>query len=191
MAIPLNNARVCITWWKNSSGSGTLSSMSAQQAGKEMRQRRNPVTLSVQFSMVDDFSLCNAIKGRPWLHKMKVIPFTYHQMEKIAFVTPQGLYCYRVMSFGLKNVGATYQRLMKKIFKPLIDRTVEVYIDDIVVKSKTRVKHLNPTKCAFDVNVGKFLSLMVTQRGIEFNPAQVKVVLETPTPSSKRNCNAS
>ena len=107
------------------------------------------------------------------------------------------------MSFGLKNASATYQRLMKKIFKPLIDQTVEVYIDDIVVKSKTRVKHvqhlekafcfmwaynmkLNPAKCVFDVNIGKFIGLMVTQRGIEFNPTQVKFILETPTPSSKK-----
>ena len=94
----------------------------------------------------------------------------------------------RVMSFGLKNAGTTYQRLMKKIFKPLIGQTMEVYIDDIVVKSETRVKHvqhlekafrfmsaynmkLNPTKCVFDINVGKFLRLMVIPRGIEVNPA--------------------
>ena len=68
----------------------------------------------------------------------------YHQIlmalmdeEKIAFITPHRLYCYKVMSFELKNTGATYQRLMTKIFKPLISRMVEVYIDDIVVKSKT------------------------------------------------------
>ncbi|RVX02377.1 Uncharacterized protein K02A2.6 [Vitis vinifera] len=83
------------------------------------------------------------------------------------------LYCYKVMPFGLKNAGATYQRLMTKIFKPLIGHTVEVYIDDIVVKSKTREEHvlhlqevfhllrkydmnLNPSKCAFGVSVGKF-----------------------------------
>ena len=50
---------------------------------------------------------------------------------------PQGLYCYKVMSFGLKNAGTAYQRLMTKILKPLISRIVEVYIDDIVVKSET------------------------------------------------------
>ena len=75
------------------------------------------------------------------------------------------------MSFKLKNVGATYQRLMTKIFKPLLGRTVEVYIDDIVLKSKTREEHalhlqkifhilrrydmkLNPSKCAFGVSAG-------------------------------------
>ena len=90
------------------------------------------------------------------------------------------------MLFGLKNDGATYQRLMTKIFKPLIGRTVGVYIDDIVVKSRCRGEHvhhleetfhlmqtynmkLNPAKCAFGVNTGKFLGFMVTQRGIKVN----------------------
>ena len=114
--------------------------------------------------------------------------FGYHQIpmfqlneEKITFVTPHGLYCYRVMSFGLKNAGATYQRLMKNIFKPLIGHTMEVYIDDIVVKNKTRSEHaqhleetfhlmkmynmkLNPAKCVFGFNTSKFLGFMVTQR---------------------------
>ena len=91
--------------------------------------------------------------------------------EKTTFVTPHGLYCYKVMSFELKNVSATYQRLMTKIFKPLIGRTVEVYIDNIVVKSETRVEDvqyleetfrlmwaynmkLNPAKCVFGVSAG-------------------------------------
>ena len=58
----------------------------------------------------------------------------------MAFITPHELYCYRVMPFGLKNVEATYQKLMTKIFKPLIGHIVKVYIDDIVVKSRTRSK---------------------------------------------------
>ena len=73
----------------------------------------------------------------------------YHQIpmypadeEKTAFITSHGLYCYKVMPFGLKNAGATYHKLMTKIFKHMVSRTVEVYIDDIVVKSKTREKHV-------------------------------------------------
>ena len=136
--------------------------------------------------------------------------FGYHQIpmapedeEKIAFITPRGLYCYKVMPFGLKNAGATYQRLMTKIFKPLIGDVVEVYIDDVVVKSKTRSEHtqnlqkvfhllrkygmkLNPTKCVFGVSSGKFLGFMVTQRGIEINPDQVKVVTNTLPPTNKK-----
>ena len=124
----------------------------------------------------------------------------YHQIlmfqpdeEKTTIVTPHRLYYYKVMLFRLKNSGVSYQRLMTKIFKPLISRTVKVYI---VVKSETRVEHvqhleeifclmraynmkLNPAKCTYGVSVGKFLGFMVAQRGIEVNPAQIKVVLET------------
>ena len=99
------------------------------------------------------------------------------------------------MSFGLKNVSTTYQRLMTNIFRPLFGHTVEVYIDDIVFKSKTRENHthhlqevfhllreydmkLNPSKCVFGVSAGKFLGFMVTQKGIEVSLDQIKAVLE-------------
>nr|CAN76815.1 hypothetical protein VITISV_044116 [Vitis vinifera] len=131
------------------------------------------------------------------------IPMSPDDEEKTAFITPHGLYCYKVMPFGLKNAGATYQRLMTKIFKPLIGHSVEVYIDDIVVKSKTREQHilhlqevfhllrrygmkLNPSKCAFGVSAGKFLGFMVSQKGIEVSPDQVKAVIETPPPRNKK-----
>ena len=93
---------------------------------------------------------------------------------------------------------------MTKIFKPLIGHTVEVYIDDIVVKSKTRDEHvlhlqevfhllwkygmkLNHSKCAFGISAGKFLGFMVSQRGIEVNLDQIKAVMETPPPKSKKD----
>ena len=76
----------------------------------------------------------------------------YHQIlmhppdaEKTAFITPYGLFCYNVMSFGLKNVGVTYQKLVTKMFRPLLGKTMEVYIDDMLVKSKEcpdHAKHL-------------------------------------------------
>ena len=69
--------------------------------------------------------------------------FGYHQIpmhpsdeEKTTFITPHGLYRYNVMPFGLKNAEATYQRLVTKIFQPLMGKTMEVYIDDMIVKSK-------------------------------------------------------
>ena len=99
--------------------------------------------------------------------------------NKTAFITPHGLFCYNVMSFGLKNVGVTYQRLMTKMFKPLLGKTMEVYIDDMLVKSKECLDHathlqeafdllraynmkLNPLQCAFRVSAGRFLGFMVT-----------------------------
>ena len=100
-------------------------------------------------------------------------------VEKMVFITPHKLYCYNIMPFGLKNVGATYQRLVTKIFRPLIGKTIEVFIDDMLVKSKERPDHtkhlretfemlrtydlkLNALKCAFEVSLRKFLGFMVT-----------------------------
>ena len=103
---------------------------------------------------------------------------------KTVFITPFGMYYYRVMPFGLKNVRATYQPMMSRVFEPLLGRTVEAYIDDILVKSQARADHLNhlkeafsllqqhrlhlnPAKCAFGVSSGNFLGFLVSQRGIE------------------------
>ena len=63
--------------------------------------------------------------------------------EKTAFITSQGLYCYKVMPFGLKNAGATYQRLVNKMFNKQIGRNMEVYVDDMLVKSKEELVHLD------------------------------------------------
>ncbi|XP_011078132.1 uncharacterized protein LOC105161948 [Sesamum indicum] len=117
----------------------------------------------------------------------------YHQIfmakedaEKTAFVTEKGVYCYDVMPFGLKNAGATYQRLVNRMFKDHIGNTMEVYVDDMLVKSKKEDDHLtnlrtafdimrsygmklNPSKCTFGVRGGKFLGYMVSERGIEAN----------------------
>ena len=63
--------------------------------------------------------------------------------EKTSFVTPIGNYHYKVMPFGLKNVGSTYQRMMTKMFEPQLGKNIKVYIDDIVVKSNVESEHLN------------------------------------------------
>ena len=120
--------------------------------------------------------------------------------EKTLFVTGQGTYCYRVMPFGLKNLGATYQRLVNRMFQKQIGTSMEVYIDDILVKSTTVELHiahlseafqilreynmkLNPAKCAFGVSAGKFLGFIVNNRGIEANLDKIKVMLDMPPPS--------
>ena len=119
--------------------------------------------------------------------------------EKTAFVTSQGLYYYMVMPFGLKNAGATYQRLVNQMFKKQIGRNVEEYVDDMLVKSKKEEDHLdnlketfntlrqyhmklNPSKCAFGVSSGKFLGFIVSQRGIEANPEKFRAILEMCSP---------
>ena len=123
--------------------------------------------------------------------------------EKMTFITLHGFYCYNVIPFSLKNVGVTYQRLVAKIFRPLLGNTMEVYIDDMLVKSKERFNHtkhlqeafkllqryvmkLNPLKCAFGVSSSKFLGFMVTQKGIEANPTQPKAIMDSQTPTSRK-----
>ena len=113
----------------------------------------------------------------------------------------QGLYCYKVMPFELKNAGATYQRLVNKMFSKQIGRNMEVYVDDMLVKSKEELVHLddlketfatlrqyqmklNPSKCAFGVASEKFLGFMVSQRGIKANPEKVQAILDMASPKT-------
>ena len=121
------------------------------------------------------------------------IPLALDDQEKAAFVTPIRNYLYKVMPFGLKNAGSTYQRMMTKMFEPQLGRSIEVYIDDMVVKIRIVFEHvgnltnifeilrkhklcLNASKCSFGVGSGKFLGYMVTHRGIEVNPDQIKAI---------------
>ena len=120
------------------------------------------------------------------------IPMHPPDVEKTSFITPHRLFCYNVLPFGLKNARATYQRLVTKMFRPLLRKTMVVYIDDMLVKSKKRLDHtthlqqafellkaygmkLNPTKCAFGVSAGRFLGFMMTQRGIEVTSLNFKL----------------
>jgi hypothetical protein len=130
----------------------------------------------------------------------------YHQIkmaredkEKTAFITPCDVYCYICMPFGLKNAGATFQRLMRKALGAQMGRNAETYVDDIVVKTreshtfiedleetftnlrKVNIK-LNPAKCAFGIPSGKLLGFLVSHRGIEVNPDKVKAIKEMRPP---------
>jgi len=121
------------------------------------------------------------------------IPLALEDQEKTAFITSTGNYHYKVIPFSLKNAGSTYQRIMSKMFEPQLGENIEVYIDDMVVKSKVVFEHVgdlrsifeilrehklhcNASKCSFSVGPGKFLGYMVTHRGIEVNPDQVKAI---------------
>ncbi len=121
--------------------------------------------------------------------------------EKTTFIIDKGLYRYKVMPFGLKNAGATYQRLVGQVFKDQIGRNMEVYVDDMLVKSRTAEDHmadlnetfstlkkyrmkLNPAKCAFGVTSEKFLGFVVIQRGIEANPEKIRALQEMAPPKT-------
>src|SRR3954463_3400058 len=123
--------------------------------------------------------------------------------EHTSFITPYGVFCYRTMPFGLKNAGATYQRMMQSCLKDQIGRNLKVYVDDIVIKTydantllddlretfaalnKYRIK-LNPNKFTFGVPAGKLLGYMVSARGIEANPKKVQAIARMQEPTDIR-----
>ena len=137
-------------------------------------------------SFMDAFSGYNQILMHP------------EDQEKTSFMTSRGIYCYKVTPFGLKNAGSTYQRLVNMMFADQLGQTMEVYIDDMLVKSLEAEDHishlqktfstlrkynmkLNPVKCSFGVSSGKFLGYIVTHRGIEANPEQIRAIHSIPS----------
>nr|KYP72951.1 Retrovirus-related Pol polyprotein from transposon 412 family [Cajanus cajan] len=141
------------------------------------------------FSFLDAYSGYNQIKMHP------------DDEEKTTFITENANFCYKVMLFGLKNARATYQRLMDKVFQGQIGRNIEIYVDDMVVKSNSLADHiadlakifgelckhnmrLNPEKCTFEVKGGKFLGFMLSARGIEANRDKCQAVLDMRSPSN-------
>ena len=107
------------------------------------------------------------------------------------------------MPFGLKNAGATYQRMYIALLHDMMHNEVEVYVDDMLVKSKDRESHiinlrkffkrikeyklrLNPQKCIFGVTTRKLLGFVVSDRGIEVDPSKIKTILEMPPPRSEK-----
>uniref|UniRef100_A0A2N9HMA4 Integrase catalytic domain-containing protein n=1 Tax=Fagus sylvatica TaxID=28930 RepID=A0A2N9HMA4_FAGSY len=133
------------------------------------------------FSFMDGFSGYNQIK------------MAEEDKSKTAFVTHWGTFVYDVMPFGLKNAGATYQRAMVTLFHDMIHHEIEVYVDDMIAKSRTTQDHLtdlrklfqclkkyqlrlNPNKYAFGVTSGKLLGFIVSGRGIEIDPAKVQAI---------------
>ncbi|XP_072058156.1 uncharacterized protein [Arachis hypogaea] len=141
------------------------------------------------------------IRFTTWLANVVMIMMHSSDQNKTAFITDLGNYCYKVMPFGLKNAGATYQRLMDRMFAKQIGRNIEVYVDDMVAKTKVGENHisdlteifgqirqynmrLNPEKCAFAVQGGKFLGFLLTRRGIEANPDKCRAVLDMASPKT-------
>lgn len=131
------------------------------------------------------------------------IPLYKPDQEHTTFITSRGLYCYTVMPFGLKNAGASFQLFMNTVLAPHLGTKVEVYIDDMVVKTVKQANHfddlqaifnrlsmfkvkLNPMKCAFGVSEGKFLGYVITRKGIEANTDQIKAIQDMPSPTNKK-----
>ena len=143
------------------------------------------------FSFKDGSSNYNQIKMEP------------EDMEKTAFFTQWSTFCYKVMPFGFKNVGAVYQRVMVALFYDIIHHEIEVYVDDMIARSQTEEEHLghlqklfarlkeyklrlNPSKCTFGVRSGKLLGFIVSNKGIEVDLAKVKAIQEIPAPRTEK-----
>ncbi|KAA3484371.1 RNA-directed DNA polymerase (Reverse transcriptase), Ribonuclease H [Gossypium australe] len=137
------------------------------------------------FSFMDGFSRYNQIKMHP------------EDMEKTTFITLWGTFCYKVMPFGLKNAGATYQRAMVTLFHDMMHQEIEVYVDDMIAKSRAEKEHievlrklflrlrkfqlkLNPAKCTFGARSEKLLGFVVSEKGIEVDASKVKAIQGLP-----------
>ncbi|KAL0340118.1 UNVERIFIED_CONTAM: hypothetical protein Sradi_4528600 [Sesamum radiatum] len=165
----------------------------------EIKQSMDDFPLFIIELMVDattGHEVLSFMDGLSGYNQIRVLP---KDEECTTFCTPKGIYCYKVMPFGLKNAKVTYQRAMQNIFDDMLHKNVECYVDDLVVKTKKREEHLadlqivfgclrkynlkmNPLKCAFSVMSGKFLDFIIPHRGIEVNPAKVDAIQKIPPP---------
>ncbi|XP_057965430.1 uncharacterized protein LOC131155991 [Malania oleifera] len=131
------------------------------------------------------------------------IKMAMQDKEKTTFITLWGTFCYKVMPFGLKNAGATYQRAMVTLFHDLMHKEIEVYVDDMIVKSRDEYSHvmnlrklfkrlrkcklkLNPKKCTFGASSGKLFGFIVSEKGIEVDPDKIKAIREMPSPKTEK-----
>ncbi|KAG8492013.1 hypothetical protein CXB51_015340 [Gossypium anomalum] len=143
------------------------------------------------FSFMDGFSGYNQIK----MH--------LEDMDKTTFITLWGTFYYKVIPFGLKNAGATYQRAMVNLFHDMMHKDIEVYVDDMIAKSQTEKEHievlrklflrlrkfqlkLNPAKCTFGARSGKLLGFVVSEKGIEVDSDKVRAIRELPLPRTQK-----
>ena len=135
-------------------------------------------------SFMDAFSGYNQIK------------LAKEDQDSTTFITQKGVFAFTVLPFDLLNAGATFQRTMDTVFANQIGRNMEIYVDDMIVKSVKAPTHtadlretfdcirknqirLNPTKCSFGLGGGKFLGYLLTQRGIEADPSQITAIRNT------------
>ena len=143
------------------------------------------------FSFMDEFSDYNQIR------------MALEDMEETTFLTMWGIFCYKVMLFGLKNVGAMYQRAMVTLFHDIMHKEIEVYVDDMIGKSQGEDDHvvnlkklferlrkfqlkLNPAKCTFGATSRKLLGFVVIKKGIEIDLDKVREIQDLPPPRTQK-----
>ena len=154
---------------------------------------KDPFPLPRIDQVIDSTAGCKLLSFLDAYSGFHQIPLNPSDQIKTTFITPYGAYYYRTMPFGLRNAGATYQRCMQKCLHDQIGKNVQVYVDDVVVKTKeteTLISDLeetfnnlrkfqmklNPAKCTFGVPAGKLLGFLVSDRGIEANPIKIRAI---------------
>jgi hypothetical protein len=161
---------------------------------------KDPFRLSRIDQVIDSTAGCDLLCFLDCYSGCHQIAIKEEDQEKTAFITPFGAYCYTTMSFGLKNVGATYQRAIQACFKRQLNKNVVAYVDDVVVKTRNSSTliddleetfaslreyrwKLNPNKCVFGVPSGKLLGFIISQRGIEANLEKISAITSMKAPT--------
>ncbi|GJR93599.1 reverse transcriptase domain-containing protein [Tanacetum coccineum] len=161
----------------------------------------NPVLIDWKIESLSEFCLKCFLDAYKGYHQIQMAE---EDEDKTAFYVGEGVYCYKKMLFGLKNAGATYQRLVDKVFSHQIGRNLEAYVDDMVIKSTSKEEmlkdiqetferfrsinmKLNPKKCSFGVEEGPFLGHLITKHAIKANPSKVKAVTNLDQPRTLKD----
>ncbi|XP_065004118.1 uncharacterized protein LOC135636357 [Musa acuminata AAA Group] len=175
-----------------------LHHLNISSAARPMKQRPRRQAPDRQLAIQEEV---NRLLAADFIEEDRMAP---EDQEHTAFLTEQGVYFYKVMSFGLKNAGATYQRTVNRMFSRQIGQNMEIYVDDMIVKIRTAEAHssdlaetfdtlrrfslrLNPAKCAFGVTSGKFLGFIIHERGIDANPEKVQAIIDMQPPRTIRD----
>jgi hypothetical protein len=161
---------------------------------------KDPFELSRIDQVIDSTAGCDLLCFLDCYSGYHQIAIKEDDQEKTAFITPFGDYCYTMMSFGLKNAGATYQRAIQACFKKQLNKNVEAYVDDVVVKTRNSDMLIadleetfaslreyqwkpNPNKCVFGVPSGKLLGFIIRHRDIEANPEKISAITNMKAPT--------
>jgi hypothetical protein len=160
---------------------------------------KDPFGLPRIYQVIDSTAGCDPLRFLDCYSGYHQIAIKEENQEKTAFITPFGVYFYMTMSFWLKNAGTTYQRDIQACFKRQLNKNIEAYVDDVVVKTRNsdtliadleetfaslreyRWK-LNPNKCIFGVPSGKLLGFNISRRGIEANPEKISAITNMKAP---------
>jgi hypothetical protein len=134
---------------------------------------KDPFSLPHIDQIIDSTAGCARLSFLDAYSGYNQIKLKKEDKEKTAFITPYDIFCYQVMPFGIKNAGASYQRMMQNCLGSQIGQNIQVYINDVVITMKREESLINDLKETFGVSAGQLLGFLVLVRGIEANPEKI------------------